>query len=261
MIRRITLIGLSLLYPVVVLGGTAPSASAASAKNTTLFTCSPSAKGFSDAHCDTPNLEGKFGHVPIAVDVPTDLSVSNVKTKNETKEASPAIIKGTIVGVKSEITCNTTTGSGVATNLEPQSKVHKYIIVLVTVWSSCTVNKPALGCKIKEPIEFNLTGEGAEELGAGKNEMGMELKPTEGETFGEFTLEGCFISGTYKVTGTAIATGNTAPTAKHWGATAVLTNAMTKETLKLAGNPAELSTTKTLSMSGGGNPISVTTVT
>lgn len=256
-----TLIGLTLFCMVVTFAATAHTATATPAKNTTLFTCVSGAKGFSDAHCDTPNLEGKFGHVAMPLGK-TTLSVTNAKTANSTTEAAPAIIKGTVFGVKNEITCKTTTGEGSGTNEEPQSKVHKYGITLTTHWTSCTVNKPSgLGCKVKEPIEFKLNGEGVEELGAGKNEMGLELKPAEGETFAEYTLESCFVAGTYKITGTAIAVGTPAPTEKHWGATAVLTNAKTKETLKLAGNPAELSAVKTLSMSGGGSPISVTTVT
>jgi hypothetical protein len=264
MIGRKAVTGLALLSALLVCAFVAQSASAAAAVNTTAVTCVSEAgkKDFSDAHCDKKVADGtgKFGHVEIKNEA-TTVSVTNAKTANNTTEAAPTILKGTVFGVKNEITCKTVTGEGSLTNEEPSAKVHKFTGSVTANFTACTVNKPALGCKVKEPISVTSKVEGVEGLGAGKNEMGQEFKPAAGETFSELTLEGCFIAGTYKTTGTAIGTGTPAPTEKFSGATNVFTNAMTKETLKLAGNPAEISSSTTVTMSGGGNPIALTTTT
>jgi hypothetical protein len=258
MIGRRAIVGLSLLSALLFCAFAAQSASAAAAKNTTAVTClEGGAKDFSDAHCDNAVAPGtgKFGHVAIGLET-KKITVTNAKTANNTTEAAPTILKGTVFGVKTEITCKTVSGEGSLTNSEPAAKTHHIIIII----KNCTVNKPALGCKVKEPIEVNATAAGVEELGAGKNEMGLEFKPASGEVFNEITIEGCFIAGTFKTTGTAIGTGTPAPTAKHSGTTNVFTNAMTKETLKLGGNPAEVSSSTTVNVTGG-NPVALTTTT
>jgi hypothetical protein len=256
---------LSLLFALLFCAFIAQSALAAPAKNTTAFTCVEGSGDFSDAHCDNqvPKGTGKFKHSGLALKIITHVSLTNAKTANNTTEAAPTIIKSTIFGVKNEITCKTVTGEGELSNEETEKGLHiPRFLIYKPELSSCVVNKPAgFGCKVKEPIQFKLTGEGVEGLGAGKNEMGLEFKPSEGETFGEFTIEGCFVKGTFKFTGTAIQTGTPSPTEEFSGSTGVFTNAMTKETLKLAGNPAEISSSTTLTMSGGGNPISFTTPT
>jgi hypothetical protein len=265
MIGRRAVVGLSLLSALLFCAFAAQSASAAAAKNTTAVTC---VKGggeldFSDAHCDkkVEPKKGEFGHVAIANEA-TTVSVTNEKTASETTAAAPTILKGTVFGVKNEITCTKVAGEGTLTNSEPVAKEHKLTGTITANFTSCTVNKPAgFGCKVKEPITVKSNVEGVEGLGAGKNEMGLEFKPTEGEVFNEIVIEGCFLKGTFKTTGTAIGTGTPAPTEKHSGTTNVFTNAMTKETLKLAGNPAEVSSSTTVTMSGGGNPIALTTTT
>jgi hypothetical protein len=261
-------VGLSLLCALFFCAFAAQSASAAEGKNTTAFTCVEGGgeKDFSDAHCDkkvTPGT-GKFGHVAIKVGEATKIVVTNAGTKNETKEAAPVVQKGTIAGIKSEIECKTLSGEGTLTNEEPSEKVHRVRGSITANFSSCTVKKPALGCKVKEPITVSSSIEGVEGLGAGKNEMGLEFKPT-GEHFASLVIEGCIIKGTFNVDGTAIATGTPAPTEKFTGATSIFTNAMTKETLKLAGNPAEVESSSTVRMAPvegkEQNPIALTTVT
>lgn len=265
MIGRKAVVGLALLSALLVCAFVAQSASAAAAVNTTAVTCVKGGgdKDFKDAHCDenVGKDKGEFGHVAIAVGTKTTVSVTNAGTANATKEAAPTILKGTVFGVKNEITCKTVSGEGELTNEEPSAKVHKFTGTVTAKFTSCTVNKPAIGCKVKEPISVTSKVEGVEGLGPEKNTMGQEFKPAAGETFSELTLEGCFIAGTYKTTGTAIGTGTGSPSAKFSGATNVFTNAMTKETLKLAGNPAEISSSTTVTMSGGGNPIALTTTT
>jgi hypothetical protein len=247
----------------------AQSAVGAEAKNTTVYTCikGGGAKDFSDAHCDhsVPNGTGEFGHTNLGVGEPTRLVVTNGGTKNNTTEASPAIIKGTVFGVATEVECKTVSGEAEIINEEPSSAWHRWKILNgVTLFSTCTVKKPALGCKVAEPIEFGVNGEGAEGLGAEKNEMGLEFKPS-GAHFGSLKIEGCFVAGTFNVDGIAIATGTPSPKEKWSGATEIWTEAMTKETLKLAGNAASISSSMTVRMAPVGgitqNPIGYTTVT
>jgi hypothetical protein len=256
---------LSLLFALLFCAFVAQSALAAPAKNTTAFTCVEGSGDFSDAHCDNqvPKGTGKFKHSGLALKIITHVSLTNAKTANNTTEAAPTIIKGTIFGVKSEFTCKTITGEGELSNDESENGLHiPRFLIFKAELSSCVVNKPAgFGCKVKEPIQFELTGEGVEGLGPEKNTMGLEFKPTEGEIFSSVVIEGCFLKGTFNITGTAIGTGTGSPSAKFSGATNVFTNEMTKETLKLGGNPAEISSSTTLTMSGGGNPISFTTPT
>jgi hypothetical protein len=263
MTRRTT-IGISLICALAFCAFAAQGASAAEGINTTAFECvkGGGAKDFSDAHCDKQVTAGtgEFGHVVLTLNTKTSIAITNEKTKNETKEAATTVLKGTIAGLKSEIICKTVTGTGSLTNEEPTSKVHRVKGIVEAKFTSCTAPKPAFGCKVKEPISVSSNVEGVEGLGAGKNEMGLEFKPT-GEHFASVTLEGCFIAGTFNTDGTAVATSNTSSTGKFTGATSVFTAAMTKETLKLAGNPAEVESTTTVSKAGGGNPIALTTVT
>jgi pectate lyase len=265
MIGRRAIVGVSLLSALLFCAFAAQSASAAAAKNTTVVTCKPGNPvgwGFTDAHCTKPTTGPavQFYHL---VDLPPIVvTVTNAKTANETTEAAPTILKGTVFGVKNEITCKTVAGEGSLTNSEPVSKEHRLTGTVTVKFTSCTVNKPSgFGCKVKEPITVKSNVEGVEGLGAGKNEMGLEFKPTEGEVFNEITIEGCFIAGTFKTTGTAIGTGSPAPTEKFSGTTNIFTNAMTKETLKLAGNPAELSSSATVQGASGTDPVALETTT
>lgn len=263
MARR-TAAGISLICALVFCALAAQGASAAEGKNTTAYECvkGGGAKDFSDAHCDN-NVgagNGEYGHVVLPLNEKVSISISNEKTKNETKEAASTVLKGTIVGIKSEIVCKTVTGTGSLTNEEPSSKVHRVKGTVEAKFTSCTAPKPAFGCKVKEPIAVSSNVEGVEGLGAGKNEMGLEFKPT-GAHFASVTLEGCFIAGTYNTDGTAIATGTPSNTAKWSGATSIFTAAMTKETLKLAGNPAEVESTTTVTRTSNANPVALTTVT
>lgn len=263
-----TAVGLSLVCALFICALAAQSASAAEGRNTTAYTCveGGGAKDFSDAHCDNQVTAGtgKFGHVAIPVGEKTNIVVSNANTKNNTTESTPVIQKGTIFGLAAEIECQTLSGEGTLTNEEPEAKVHRVRGTIVAKFTSCTAKKPALGCKVKEPIEVSSSVEGVEGLGAGKNEMGLEFKPT-GEHFAQLKLEGCIAAGTYNTDGTAIATGTPSASGKFTGATSIFTEAMTKETLKLAGNAASVSSSSTVRMAPVGgvqqNPIALTTVT
>jgi hypothetical protein len=270
MIGRKAAVGLSLLCALLVCGFAAQSAFATAGINTTAVTCTEGAavKDFSDAHCDNKTA-GKFGHTAIANGVKTEVTITNAKTKNNTTESTPTIQKGTVFGLKSEITCTEVTGTGTLENTEPVAKQHKLTGSVNASFTKCTVNKPALGCKVKEPIAVTSKVEGIEEIQGAKEkekgekgtEMGLEFKPAAGETFAELVLEGCIAAGNYKVTGTAVGTGTPSPKEKHSGTTNVFTNEMTKETLKLAGKPAEISSTTTVTAKTGGSPVALTTTT
>lgn len=263
MLARGTTAGISLLCAFLLFSSAAQGSSGFPAENTTAVTCvsKGGAEDFNDAHCDSKTGGfGKFGHVAIKTGEATEVALTNAKTQNNTLEASPAILKGTIFGVKTEIVCKTVSGSGTLTNEEPVSKLHRFKASLKTKLNSCTVTKPAgFGCKVKEIIELGSTVEGVEHLSGGIGEMGLEFRPT-AVNFDSITIEGCFLAGTYPLGGTAVATGAPLATEKHSGATLIFTNEMSKESLKLAGKPAELSLSLTLKMTGG-NPISLTTTT
>jgi hypothetical protein len=255
-----------LLYMLLMCLFSAQSASAAPSVNTTAFTCVfvGSGKGdFKDSHCDekVSAEKGEYGHEQSPAFLTTQTAVINT---------TPGILKGEIAGVKVEVVCTKVANTGEATI----HNIHNIFFGEHTVTgqirlrlTSCTAPKPAK-CTVKEPLDSEiLEFRGREELGAGKNEMGMEfngggpaiLFPI---TFENKGAEKCALGGkTFNVEGTAIATGAPAPTEKHSGATLNFTNAMTKETMKLGGKPAEFSTSLTMRGSPGAPPISLTTVT
>jgi hypothetical protein len=263
MIGHRAVIGMSLACALLACAFTAQSAFAVAAKNTTLVTCTQNggAKDFTDAHCDNKGA-GNFGHTLLESGVKWGTNITNAKTKNNTTEAAPAIFKWTNFGVKHEVTCTVVTGTGLVGQAGLAEKEHNVAGSAMFNFTKCTVNKPA-GCKVEEPIVLTGTTQGVEGLGALKNEMGIEFIPTEskGGTLVPITVIGCIVKGTTNLTGTAIATGTPAPTEKHSGVTTVFTNAMTKETLQAAGNPAELSSSTTMTRTSDGAPLSHTTVT
>jgi hypothetical protein len=278
MIGRRAVIGLSLLSALVFCAFAAQSASAAEGKNTTAFTCvfvGDHNQVFEDAHCDRkhPTGQGDYTHKNLPVSPPetTEIEITNKETTNETKEAKPAVLFGEPFKVKTEITCKTVSGTGTIGNTEPSAKVHKVSGKITTEFGikaskDCTVIKPEK-CTVKEPIVATAEAEGVEEL-EGKKEMGVEFRPLtiEGkkQPFAVVTLEGaeCPIKVPFNVEGTAISTGGTTTQAeKHGGATAIFTKAMTEKTLKTAEKFAWFEAAGTVRMKGGGNPISLTTVT
>lgn len=264
MIRRRPVAGLLLLCALLFSAFAAQSASAT--PGTTAFTCSSGAaiKDFSDAHCDSGTSEGSFGHIEVGPEQEVEIEITNAKTKNETKESTPAILKGTVFGVPGEITCTTVAGTGKSENVVIGEVEQNEGTNLAIKYTACTVNKPT-NCKVKEPIEVTGSSITVENLGASKTEMGVEFKPKE-KTLSEITFEGasCVIKGqTFKVEGSLVATGSRGDTeaTTSSGGTLGFTNAMTKETLKLGGSAAEFSSTFTVNMKVEGEvkPLTLTT--
>ncbi len=270
MIGHRAVIGLALLSALLVCAFAAQSASAAfvPAVNTTAFTCVPGGGklDFKDAHCDekVPDGTGSFGHVLIPAGE-TTISITNAKTANATTTAEPAVLKMVLGGVASEITATTLTGEGFILNEEipAGSKNHQVTGTVTTKYTGITINKPA-NCTTKE-IVIKAFFKGVEKGGPEANTMGLEFTPDPaGTPFAiiPFAGEKCALKGkNLEITGTMIATGTPNPKEKHSGATLVFTNEMTKETLKVGEGAAEFSAKKTITMAGGGNPISLTTVT
>ncbi len=286
MIGRRAVLGLSLLSALLLCAFAAQSASAQKAENTTAFTCvkDGNKKGeFEDAHCDKkhPKTEGEYTHKEIAKDVTTEIEVTNEKMGAATNEKTSQVLKATVFAVKTEITCDTVKSRKTAGvdknfihNVESGAGKHTVTGEGTVEYTGCKALKPAK-CTVKEPIIVKGTFQGVEKTGPEKNTMGIEFTPEkdkEGKAlaFTEITLEGaeCALKGKpFKVDGTAIATANptVGDTAKHSGATATFTEAMTKETLKIGLNPAEHKggfTVKMAKVEGvDQNPIVLTTTT
>jgi hypothetical protein len=275
-----TAAGLSLLCAFVLCAFAAQSASAqvgVRAVNTTAFTC---VKGggsldFNDAHCDEYVGPGKglFGHVSIPPNETTELEVTNKETANKTTEAAPITIKFTHLGVNSEIVCKTASSAGAKEksflhNVESEGGKHTVTGTVAVLLTNCEVKKPAK-CIVSEPIEFVALFEGVEGLGLSKDTHGLEFKGDPSEitpllsiTFTNKGAEKCpFHEKTTPITGTAIATGTPNPKEKHSGATWRFEPGNEMQTLKVGANKADFTATFTPRMAGGGNPISLTTVT
>ena len=121
-----------------------------------------------------------------------------------------------------------------------------------------------------EPIGVHAVFEGVENLGAAKNEMGVEFKGGESEeTFTEISFTGSECSlkeKTFKMKGSAIGTSGptteSPQTNKSSGATMVFTPKNEMQKLKFGVESAELSLIVAVTGSGGGgHPVSVTTAT
>jgi hypothetical protein len=284
MIGRRAIVGLSLLCALAFCAFGASSASAAT-KGVTAFTCAPNVdtKGdFNDEHCDETVTAGtgKFTHVSLPSN-PTTVTVTNEKTQNKTSEPGHATLKGVLGGVKSEITCTEVHGHGSLEN-KLSGEQHSVVFSGKVIYKNCTMPLPTNAgkdrCKVKEPIEFEVTGNSTEN-GA---EMGVLFNPKTPPNFVGLTFEEgpgtkCPVAGkTVNATGNAEATSSQGATAEH-GATLEFTKAMTKgvecekgagkeKGVCLGGQSAEFSSTvtiKMLSVTGGTpeNAISLTTPT
>ena len=250
MIGRKAVIGLSLLCALVFTAFAAPSAQA----GTTAFTCvkDGGAKDFKEAHCakNGENDGNLYGHVGFAGT--TKWVSTNKKTANKTVDHTPAILKGTLAGASSEISCTKVDGHGSFTNEEVGGKM-KVSGTAVGTYTECTVLKPTKGCVVKQPIEATANVSTVEEGAT----MGLRFTGSKaGETFTEIFYENkgaekcVLLNGgkPFPVTGSTVATDK--------GATAEFTAAHSK--LLLGGNAASYTALETVS-SVGGTPLSMTT--
>lgn len=258
--------------------------SASAVQGTTAFTCveGGATKDFKDAHCDTPALggEGTFGHAEIGEGKTTEFALTNAKTKNGTSEPTSATftLKGPAGSL--EVTCETV--SGISSNVNVAVGVDGVMAnegkELKVSFLGCKVKNKAAeiyekACDVKEPIELTGTSTTRVGLGPEKSTMGVEFKPTvdmEGKSLPlvnlTFTHKGesktCPLgTSTIPIRGTALATGSRGSneSVSSSGGTLVFTKEMTGETLTWGGFQAFLEGTMTMSMGGGGSPITFTT--
>lgn len=240
----------------------AAQSAAAATNGTTGFTCKekkePGGAGFSGAHCraaDAVASGAKYEHVAIAQNQVTEGRVTNTATGGETTAAR---LRSTLAGVEVELQATGTLGEATGTNKLAANGEHFIEGTGQTTYSGVTVTRPAgKGCKMKG-------GELKTKLLRGTSAgQGMEgkLEPAEGETFAEFTIEGCSIAAlnnVYKLTGNIKCPGD--------GATVLCTHAATtaQGTLKWSGQKAgvEVTTTATgrANSTEAFTPLAVTTI-
>jgi hypothetical protein len=227
MTGRRAIVGLCMLCALVF---SAFAAQSASAKSTTAVTCGKGlgTSDFSDGHCKT-NVgagKGEFGHA-------TFVGKTNITGTNETtggaKEATK--LKSVQAGVTLELQSQTLTGTGTMENKEEAGEMFAHGTGVIT-YKEVTVTAPAgKGCKVKtEEVvtkELTATTKGLENQ--------LNFTPAAGETFAEFTVEGCSIAALNHV---YTAKGSVKGTIE--GATTRTTHAGTTEqnTLTLSGQKA-----------------------
>jgi hypothetical protein len=234
----------------LVCAGVTQSAAGAwtAAKHLTAFTCVKGAGklDFADAHCDQAVTAGtgEYGHVAIPV---------GKTTEAETTNSTPAVLKATILGAVTKITCEKVHGTGTFQNEEPSAGVHSGKAVGSSKFSECVVNEPA-GCAIAQPITTESTTGTPVEEGA---LMGGEIRPTSGTKFTNIKITGCAIAGTYPISGSAVAVGGAGATTKNTGSTAVYL--AENENLTLGPEKASVTVT-TAVQTVGGIPLAGTTV-
>lgn len=254
MIRRKAVIGLSVLC---ALAFCAVAAASASAKGTTVFTCSKSAttKSFHDAHCTETSGTLEYGHIAVPAGESTELKVEGTTSQ---------VLKGSISGVSVELSATTvelkpeTMGTIVNTDhgTEPMDFSGKGTFT----YTGVKVLKPSgKGCVVKEemvstePLTFtSIVGEGA-------TKTGVEFTPAagKGQPFAEITIEKCSttsLNGTFSLKGSLVGTPH--------GATLNFTEASTAG-LTIGGNAATLNGSTTVlgrkSTDSSYTPLSVTT--
>jgi hypothetical protein len=184
MTGRKTVVGLMMLCALVL---SAVVAQGAQAKGQTAFTCAPtsSGAGFSDAHCDNAVETGaKFNHVAVAPGTVTSITLTNAATKNETKEATSAVLSltGPLHGVSAvTVTCTTVAGTGTMENVAGPPMEAKGEGTIK--FSGCTTN--ATNCTTPNTIEAKVKGHSVETADG----MGLKFEP-KGTNFAELNFAG-----------------------------------------------------------------------
>jgi hypothetical protein len=156
MIARKTITALSL--PCILLICMLFGSSASAAGGTTLVTCKKGGTtlDFKGPHCSLNDIaglgNGSFSHFQVANGTPTATSSTNGNTKNETKEATPWVLRSTLGGVEFEVACSSSAGTGEITNVERLFEQHEVRVQnLQSTYTGCAVSKPAgQECKVKE---------------------------------------------------------------------------------------------------------------
>lgn len=141
---------------------------------------------FNDPNCkEKTGAEGKY-HTTF---VPEHAVLKMTQTSIVVVEFEP-------IGVSTEISCETLTGSATASNWTEEEKAG-YKGEAKFQLSGCKVNKPA-GCTVKpiESVPLSLSSEDLE-----KEVLRVLYAPIEGSKIATITLSGCAISGSYALEG------------------------------------------------------------
>jgi len=148
MIDRKAAIAMALLCGIAVCAFLAQSALAL--PGTIALTCAPEPLkegSFNDEHCASENsdFEGTYQHVLIAQDKAIDIHITNEKTSNDTKAATPLILKGKLGKEEAEVVCKKVFGHAKLTNTygminEEFRSIGEKLTLHLT---ECEVNKPA----------------------------------------------------------------------------------------------------------------------
>ncbi|HEX6666465.1 MAG TPA: hypothetical protein VF081_07710 [Solirubrobacterales bacterium] len=164
---RRTIVGLCMLCALLVSAFAAQSASAIT--GTTAFTCVKGAppRDLRGEHClTTGQAPQEYGHVPIAQDTTTEVTVTNARTAAETTTHTPARLRTTVAGVIVEISATGVDGSGWMENKVNASGEHYAHGKGTLTFTEAKVTQPAgRGCKVTTHKE---DGSGLEE---GANEV------------------------------------------------------------------------------------------
>jgi hypothetical protein len=244
------IVGLCMLCAIVF---SAFAAQSASAKGTTAYTCAETGTGdFKDAHCKEAGEAGKSKYAHVPFEGTTKITGTNVTTgtsKDVTK------LKSVQAGVTLELQSQTLDGEGEMSNKLIKNKAGEEEMVAhgtgFITYTEVTVTAPAgKGCKVKtEEVKTN-------ELTATTQEQTNQLNftPAAGETFAEFTVEGCSIAALNHL---YTAKGSVKGTIE--GATTRTTHAGTTEqnTLTLSGQKAGIEGSLTIK-GPNGNGLTVT---
>lgn len=258
MSKRKTAIGIAVLFALAL---SAFSAASASASGATAFTCVKDSGGaLFGPHCLKASTgdETKYSHV--AITKPTTGTATNANTASGTTAAQSAILKSTLSGVNTEVTCKDVHGEGTFENRttvketgemfgHAEGRLH---------YTNCVVKAPAeKGCVVAN--EGTITTEQLTGRTVGNGET-VEIGPIAPNTkFADIKIEKCSIGAlnqTFPVTGSLIVKTN--------GATLTSTHAeiTAQKTLKFGGQTAGLDGALTLKAhSEAGeetNPLSVT---
>jgi hypothetical protein len=205
-------IGVSILAALFVSALAAQGAAAATV-GTTAFTCKPvtpaaGTEGFEREHCqptDAVKTNAKFEHVPFNEETTTDIEITNTKTRNNTTEREPTVLKATVAGAPIEIVAQSAHGSGGLVNRKDPTGEH-FVLLHEFKIAHTEVTEKLLGCKVTgkpggagvietRTLTGTTTGQGD----------AVKFSPTEGTLIEEFELTECAIGPiTIKVVGSII---------------------------------------------------------
>ena len=259
MIGRRSILTMSLLSVLAFCAFGAQSAFAwETASNTTAFECSASAptKDYADAHCDTTGGSA-FGHVALAAGTSVAIETSNAATKNNTTEAEPAVLTGTLLGASVKVTCNKVSPDTANASFVKNIATGDFEGTSAVNFTECTLEgNGAPNCHVEEPITLASLFHAVEQ-GTTTREMAIEFSPDPSTSTTFVTLHfagtGCLLTSAAvkgKARGTGSGAGNN-------GAT--LHFQPTDEELTFGGNAATFTGTFTTKVSSTGNALVTTT--